>query len=188
MDVGHTAIPFPVQLMSHRGRTAGRTTPAPVATPAAIARILLLAAARGHRGRAGGAKQADHLFRGNGSLFVACTRTGRRRPVVVFSVVVVIAAAAARVGDAGVIIDLVHVAVAAVAICTCNIKIDGTRMLSPWTESDDCYLPPPPLLEGIADEDEPKYVALDGRDVAMPLLLPLPLARVVSTAPGAELK
>lgn len=50
-----------------------------------------------------------------------------------------------------------------------------------------CYLPPP-LLEGIADEEEPKYVALDGRDVAMPLLLPLPLARVVSTAPGAELK
>lgn len=170
--------------MSHRGRTTGRTTPAPVATPAAIARILLLAAARGHRGRAGGAKQSDHLFRGNGSLFVA--RTRRRRPVVVFSVVVVIAAAAG-VGVAGVIIDLVHVAVAAVAICTCNIKIDGTRMLSPWTESDCCYLPPP-LLEGIADEEEPKYVALDGRDVAMPLLLPLPLARVVSTAPGAELK
>lgn len=134
MDVGHTTIPFPVQLMSHRGRTTGRTTPAPVATPAAIARILLLAAARGHRGRAGGAKQADHLFRGNGSLFVARART-RRRPVVVFSVVLlVVVIAAARVGVAGVIIDLVHVAVAAVAICTCNIKIDGTRMLSPWTE------------------------------------------------------
>lgn len=58
--------------------------------------------------------------------------------------------------------------------------------LAGWMELIDCFCLPP-LLEGMADEEEPKYVALDGRDVAMPLPLPLPPARD-STAPGAELK
>lgn len=106
--------------------------------------------------------------------------------------------AATRATTRIIIIYLVHVAAAAVAMCACNIKMDPTHGSCQYgkaqvpinlTLSCSLYLSfylPPPLLEAIADEEEPKYVPLDGRDVAMALLLPLLLRD--STAPGAELK